>query len=53
VRLTVAGSAQHNVAPGTTYRVPGPFQPGDTVATLELVSNGGDSSTFNLAELTS
>jgi hypothetical protein len=53
VRLTVAGSAQHNVAPGTTYRVPGPFSPGDTVALVELVSAGGDSSTYNVAELTS
>jgi hypothetical protein len=53
VRLTVNGSAQHSVSPGTNYRVPGPYQPGDTVATVELAANGGDSSTFNIAELTS
>lgn len=52
-RATMRGSAQHNVAPGTSYRVPGPFAPGDACGTVELKSNGGDSSTFNVAELTS
>jgi hypothetical protein len=51
VRGTTPGSAQHTVAAGTNYRIPGAFVPGDTVATVELVSNGGDSSTFNVAEL--
>lgn len=53
VRLTVAGSAQHQQAPGTSYRVPGPFLPLDQVCTVELKSAGGDSSTFQAAELTS
>jgi hypothetical protein len=53
VRLTVAGSVQHAQAPGASYRIPGPFAPGDLAATLELKSAGGDSSTFQIAELTS
>lgn len=53
VRLTVAGSQQHRQAQGSSYRIPGPFSPGDIAGTLELVSAGGDSSTFNIAELTS
>jgi hypothetical protein len=52
-RGTVPGSAQHPVAPGTSYRIPGPFAPGDAAGTVELKSNGGDSSNFNVAELTS
>jgi hypothetical protein len=52
-RGTVPGSAQHPVAPGTSYRIPGPFQPGDIAGKIELKSNGGDSSNFNVAELTS
>jgi len=51
VRLTVAGSVQHNVAAGGIFRAPGPFQPGDTVCTVELVSAGGDSSNFQVQEL--
>lgn len=51
-RATVAGSAQHPVAAGTQYRIPGPFSPGDVAGTVELKSAGGDSSTFNIAELT-
>ena len=50
-RGTVAGSAQHPVAPGTTYRIPGPFSPGDVAGQIELKSAGGDTSTFNVAEL--
>lgn len=52
-RGTVAGSAQHPVAAGERYRIPGPFRPGDVAGTLELASAGGDSSTFNVAELMS
>ena len=51
VRLTVPGSAQQPQAPGTNYRIPGPFQPGDVAGALELKSAGGDSSTFNITEL--
>lgn len=51
-RGTAVGSAQHPVAPGTQYRIPGRFQPGDVAGTIELKSAGGDSSTFNVAELT-
>ena len=50
-RGTVPGSAQHPVAAGTQYRIPGPFGPGDVAGTVELKSAGGDSSTFNVAEL--
>ncbi len=52
-RGTVPLSAQHPVAPGTQYRIPGPFAPGDVAGTLELKANSGDSSTFNIAELAS
>lgn len=52
-RGTSPGSAQHPVAPGTQYRIPGPFAPGDIAGTVELASAGGDSSTFNVAELMS
>jgi hypothetical protein len=50
-RAPMPGSAQHPQAPGTSYRIPGPFAPGDSCGTLELKSAGGDSSTFNIAEL--
>jgi hypothetical protein len=52
-RGTVAGSAQHPLAPASQYRIPGPFQPGDVAGKIELASAGGDSSTFNVAELAS
>lgn len=52
-RGTVPGSSQHPAAPGTQYRIPGPFAPGDVAGTLELKANSGDSSTFNVAELAS
>ena len=52
-RGTVPGSSQQPVAQGTTYRIPGPFSPGDVAGTVELKSAGGDSSTFNVAELAS
>lgn len=52
-RGSATGSAQQPVAPGTNYRIPGPFQPGDVAGKIELAANGGDSSTFNVAELTS
>lgn len=51
VRLTGPGSQQQQVAPGTQYAIPGPFQPGDIAGKLELVSAGGDSSTFNVTEM--
>ena len=50
-RGTVPGSAQQPVAPGTQYRIPGPFSPGEAGGTLELAFASGDSSTFNVAEL--
>ena len=50
-RGTVAGSSQHPVSPGTQYRIPGPFSPGDIAGTIELNPAAGDSSTFNVAEL--
>ena len=53
VRLSMGGSSQHQQAAGTTYRIPGPFAPGEVAGTVEPVSNGGDSSTFNVAKLTS
>ena len=53
VRLPVGGSAQHAQAPGTSFRLPGPFCPGDVAGTVELKSAGGDSSNFNVAELMS
>ena len=53
VRLTAGGSAQHPIAPSTQYRIPGPFAPGDVAGKIELKSAGGDSSTFNVAELMS
>lgn len=52
-RGTVAGSSQHLQPAGSSYRIPGPFQPGDIVGYVELISAGGDSSTLNVAELAS
>ena len=52
-RGSLTGSSQQPVTQGTQYRIPGPFQPGDIVGTIELNPNGGDSSTFNVAELSS
>jgi hypothetical protein len=52
-RATMPGSSQHLQAAGSSYRIPGPFAAGDVVGTAELFSAGGDSSTFNIAELSS
>lgn len=51
VRGTVNGSAQQLQTAGSNYRFPGPFAPGDIAGYVELISNGGDSSTLNVAEL--
>lgn len=51
-RGTVAGSAQQPVLPGTLYRIPGPFYPGDVAGTFEL-SSPGDSGYLNIVELQS
>jgi hypothetical protein len=50
-RGTVAGSSQQPIAAGSQLRIPGPFYPGDVAGTVELASNGGDSSVFNVQEL--
>lgn len=50
-RGTVPGSQQHLQGIGALCKIPGPFQPGDVAGTIELISAGGDSSNFNVAEL--
>jgi hypothetical protein len=51
IRGPMAGSAQNVVVKAGAYRFEGPFQPGDVAGTVELISAGGDSSTFNVSEV--
>lgn len=50
-RGTTPGSAQQPLVAGSSMRIPGPFYPNDIAGYIELASNGGDSSTFNVQEL--
>ena len=51
VRLSIGGSSQIPISKGSSYQFVGPYAPGDVAGKIELVSNGGDSSTFTVEEL--
>lgn len=51
IKGPMPGSVQNPQSIGGSYRFPGPFAPGDVAGTVELASAGGDTSTFNQAEL--
>jgi hypothetical protein len=51
VKGPMPGSVQIAQTPGASFRFPGPFQPGDIVGSVELNPASGDTSIFNIAEL--
>ena len=53
VRGSAPTAVQNRVTAGWSYIFPGPFTAGDIAGKLELVSAGGDTSSFYIQELAS